>query len=236
MWLRWLDSAHNLNWNRLWQKQAARWRCILLSAPPLSSSGSSQAVPPDILSAGHFYLLCDFTLTSWTSGRAGNTKATFQFSLKDNGLPCHFFASPMQEINPSAERATICGRSSSNRGDLTIPFRSIRRSGDEVSRFSSASHPGYHPPTGWQTQTQRVIEETDHLPCFSLGFDSSCGEIQYISNLAKWQQRWRCDWIESESACRTAKLNKKITFHEHKHFFLDRQDAFRIFCFFRGHQ
>lgn len=71
-----------------------------------------------------------------------------------------------------------------NRGDLTIPFRSIRRSGDELSRFSPASRPGYHPPTGWQTHPPRVIEKTDHLPCFSLGFDSGWGRIQYISNLA----------------------------------------------------
>lgn len=160
---------------------------------------TAQAVPPDILPAGHFYLLWDFTLTSWPSHHAGNTKATFQSSLKDNGLPCHFSTSPMQEINLSTGKSNNLRRELRNRGDLTIPFRTIRRSGDEVSRFSSTSHPGYYPPTGWQTQTRRVIGKTDHLLCFSLGFDSSCEKIQYISNLLQNDNRDEgatgCNWI-----------------------------------------
>lgn len=160
---------------------------------------AAKAVPPDVLPAGHFYLQWDFTLTSWTSRRAGNTKATFQSSLKDNGLPCHFSTSPMQEINSSSGKSNNLRRERRNRVDLTIPFHAINRSGDEVSRFSSASNPGYHPPTGWQTQTQRVIGKTDRLLCFSLGFDSSCEKIQYISNLLQSDNRDEgatgCNWI-----------------------------------------
>lgn len=165
---------------------------------------TAQAVPPDILPAGYFYLLWDFTLTSWTLGRPGNTKATFQSSLKDNGLPCNFSTSPMQEMNSSTGKSNNLRRELRKLGDLTIPFPTIRRSGDEVSRFSSASHPGYHPPTGWQTVTQtwRVIGKRDHLLCFSLGFDSSCEKIQYISNILQSD-----NWDEGATGCNRIRIS-----------------------------
>lgn len=197
MGLCWLDRAHNLNWNRLWQKQPARWRCILLPASPLSFSGSLQpgSVPSDILPAGCFYLLWDFTLTSWTSHRAGNTKATFQSSLKDNGLPCHFSTSPIQEINSSTGKSNNLRRKQRNQGDLTIPFHAIRRSGDELSRFSSASHPRYHPPTGWQTQTEGSLGK-QIICCASVWDLTAVVRKIHIKSFTKWQQRWKYNWME----------------------------------------
>lgn len=205
--------------NRLLDEDVFRFPLPLSPTP----AAHSPAVPPDILPAGYFYLLWDFTLTSWTLGRPGNTKATFQSSLIDNGLPCNFFTSPMQEMNSSTGKSNNLRRELRNLGDLTIPFPTIRRSGDEVSRFSSASHPGYHPPAGWQTVTQtwRVIGKRDHLLCFSLGFESSCEKIQYIKYFAKWQLRWRCNWMQlnQNQLAGGSKVNKKITFHVKKNTF-----------------
>lgn len=157
---------------------------------PLRQLGA-QALPSDILPAGCFYLLWDFTLTSWTSCRAGNTKATFQSSLKDNGLPCHFstLPHPGDKSKHWKEQQFVEGSPEPRPYDPISCYQTLGRWGKPV--FLGLT-PWLSPSHRLTNTDRRVIGKTDHLLCLSLGFDSSCKKT-CIKSFAKWRQWWRCD-------------------------------------------
>lgn len=163
---------------------------VFHSPLPLSPPPAAQALPSDILPAGCFYLLWDFTLTSWTSRRAGNTKATFQSSLKDNGLPCHFSTSPHpgDKLEHWKEQQFAAGAPEPRRPYDPIPrYQTLGRWGKPVF-FSLA--PWLSPSHRPANTDRRVIGKTDHLLCFSFGFDSSCKQTCIKSSTVMTGSNW----------------------------------------------
>lgn len=182
-----MHSYHTSPISSLWQP----------AAPPASS---------DSFPAGRSYLLWNFTLTFRNPCSAGNTKSNFPIrkhsSHKDNRLPCHP-PPPKPPPNPGdklqhwkeqqfAARAPAPQRPY----DPILQYQTLRRWGKPVS---SASLSGYHPPTGRENTTRRVLGKAEHLPRFNIVLGLTTVLTKYKSNLRQSDNSdrgaIRCNWI-----------------------------------------